>query len=121
MSQPAQHHRIDYIEFTTSDVAQSKQFYERAFGWAFQEWGPDYVSFEKSSAGIDGGFRAGDRRHNPSASEPLVVLYSKDLKATEAAIVRAGGEIVVAAFEFPGGKRFHFSDGTGNVLAVWSE
>ena len=26
-----------------------------------------------------------------------------------------------ATFEFPGGRRFHFSDGAGNVLAVWSE
>jgi hypothetical protein len=49
------------------------------------------------------------------------VLYSKDLKTTEAAILAAGGAIVVPTFEFPGGRRFHFSDGLGNVLAVWSE
>jgi predicted enzyme related to lactoylglutathione lyase len=49
------------------------------------------------------------------------VLYSADLKATEAAVVAAGGSIVVPTFAFPGGRRFHFSDGVGNVLAVWSE
>jgi hypothetical protein len=49
------------------------------------------------------------------------VLYSGDLKATEDAIVAAGGRMVVPAFEFPGGRRFHFSEGLGNVLAVWSE
>jgi uncharacterized protein len=49
------------------------------------------------------------------------VLYSADLHATEAAIKAAGGEIVVPTFDFPGGKRFHFADGIGNVLAVWSE
>jgi predicted enzyme related to lactoylglutathione lyase len=43
------------------------------------------------------------------------------LKATEAAIIEAGGRVVVPTFEFPGGRRFHFSDGAGNVLAVWSE
>ena len=57
----------------------------------------------------------------PGTSAPLVVLYSANLKATEEAIVKAGGTIVVPPFEFPGGKRFHFSDGAGNVLAVWSE
>jgi len=35
--------------------------------------------------------------------------------------VAAGGRITVPAFEFPGGRRFHFSDGAGNELAVWSE
>jgi len=52
---------------------------------------------------------------------PLIVLYSTDLKATEDAVAAAGGTIVVPTFEFPGGRRFHFSDGCGNVPAVWSE
>jgi uncharacterized protein len=121
MSQTAQHHGINYVEFTTRDVGQSKHFYGSVFGWKFQEWGPDYISFDKTSAGIDGGFRAGDGQEATPASAPLIVLYSKDLKATEAAVLQAGGEIVVATFEFPGGRRFHFSDGGGNVLAVWSE
>jgi predicted enzyme related to lactoylglutathione lyase len=50
-----------------------------------------------------------------------VVLYSANLKATEAAILATGGIIVLPTFEFPGGRRFHFSDGAGNVLGVWSE
>ena len=54
-------------------------------------------------------------------SAPLAVLYSENLNATEEAIVAAGGIIVVPIFEFPGGHRFHFSDGIGNMLAVWSE
>jgi len=33
----------------------------------------------------------------------------------------AGGSIVVPTFEFPGGRRFHFSDGLGNILGVWSK
>ncbi len=57
----------------------------------------------------------------PTAGGPLVVLYSADLQATEDAIVAAGGTITVPVFAFPGGRRFHFSDGAGNVLAVWSE
>jgi len=49
------------------------------------------------------------------------VLYSRHLEATEAAIVAAGGSISVPVFTFPGGRRFHFNDGCGNTLAVWSE
>jgi uncharacterized protein len=122
MSEPAQHHGINYIEFTTSDVGKSRSFYEKVFGWNFQSWGPDYISFDKASAGIDGGFRRGDPGQSATPnSAPLIVLYSQDLKKTETAVLQAGGEIVVATYEFPGGRRFHFSDGAGNVLAVWSE
>lgn len=122
MTQPAQHHGINYIEFTTTDIEKSQSFYEKAFGWNFQSYGPDYIAFDKTSAGIDGGFRRGEPgQSTPSNSAPLVVLYSQDLKKTAAAVLAAGGEIVVATFAFPGGRRFHFSDGAGNVLAVWSE
>lgn len=39
----------------------------------------------------------------------------------EAAVRGAGGTIVRPAFSFPGGRRFHFADPSGNVLAVWSD
>jgi predicted enzyme related to lactoylglutathione lyase len=121
MSTAAQHHGINYIEFTTTDIALTKAFYEKVFSWNFQDFGPDYVSFDKISAGIDGGFRKGDPRQTHNDTEPLVVIYSADLAATERIVLAAGGTITVPPFEFPGGRRFHFSDGQGNVLAVWSE
>jgi uncharacterized protein len=121
MSNSAQHHKITYIEFTTTGIEQTKRFYSAVFGWSFQDWGPDYISFSAEAAGIAGGFSKGDASQHPAKSAPLIVLYSADLNATETAIVAAGGNIVVPTFEFPGGRRFHFSDGLGNVLAVWSE
>jgi uncharacterized protein len=121
MSLAENHHKIHYIEFAASDMARAKQFYATAFGWTFQDWGPDYASFDVASAGIAGGFRLSKPEETSGSAAPLIVLYSKDLKTTEAAIAAAGGAIVVPTVEFPGGRRFHFSDGVGNVLAVWSE
>jgi uncharacterized protein len=121
MSQPPRHHTINYIEFAAEDVARARQFYSTVFGWSFIDYGPDYASFSAPEAGIDGGFRKSTPGEPSGSAAPLVVLYSSDLKATEAAITAAGGSIVVPTFEFPGGRRFHFSDGVGNVLAVWSE
>ena len=121
MSLAGNHHKIHYVEFAASDMARAKQFYATVFGWTFQDWGPEYASFDAASGGIAGGFRLSKREETSGSAAPLIVLYSKDLKATEAAIVAAGGVIVVPTFEFPGGRRFHFSDGVGNVLAVWSE
>jgi predicted enzyme related to lactoylglutathione lyase len=121
MGEPAQHHSINYIEFSTPDIERTKSFYSRVFGWEFQDWGPDYQGLCRESAGIDGAFRKRTENSNPGTEAPLIVLYSRDLKATEAAVIAAGGSIVVPTVEFPGGRRFHFSDGAGNVLAVWSE
>jgi predicted enzyme related to lactoylglutathione lyase len=51
----------------------------------------------------------------------LLVIYSTDLDAAQQRIKAAGGRIVKDTFSFPGGRRFHFSDPSGNELAVWSE
>jgi hypothetical protein len=117
MSTADHNHHIHYIEFVTPDVAAAKQFYTTAFGWQFEDYGPEYASFSRTSAGIDGGFMQGA----PGAGGPLVVLYSTNLGAAEKAVLAAGGTITVPTFPFPGGRRFHFSDGAGNTLAVWSE
>ena len=116
-SKSNQNHKINYIEFVSTDIQRSKRFYGAVFGWSFEEWGPDYISFSVAGAGIDGGFRSGES----TAGSPLIVLYATDLAATEQAIVAEGGTITVPVFNFPGGRRFHFADGAGNILAVWSE
>jgi predicted enzyme related to lactoylglutathione lyase len=36
-------------------------------------------------------------------------------------IVENGGKISKDIYEFPGGKRFYFTDPDGNELAVWSD
>ena len=119
MAKNALHHKINYIEFTTPDIEATKKFYSTVFGWNFKDWGPDYIDAAAENTGIALGFARGEAVQSKSA--PLAVLYSSDLKATQEAIVAAGGAIVVPTFEFPGGRRFHFSDGAGNILAVWSE
>jgi len=57
---------------------------------------------------------------NVATGGPLVVRFSRDLDATLAAVRAAGGEVSKKPFTFPGGRRFHFRDPTGNELAVWS-
>jgi predicted enzyme related to lactoylglutathione lyase len=121
MSPARNHHTINYIEFAATDITEAKKFYSAVFGWRFTDYGPDYSSFSAGTAGLDGGFFRADPHDAPAKTTPLVVIYSSDLAATEAAITAAGGAIELPTFEFPGGRRFHFSDGAGNVLAVWSE
>jgi predicted enzyme related to lactoylglutathione lyase len=51
----------------------------------------------------------------------LVVLYAANLEDIEAQIREYGGRIARETFEFPGGRRFHFVDPSGNELAVWTD
>ena len=110
------HHTIDYIEFTVRDLAVAKRFYTAAFGWAFNDYGPDYAGIQGRGGEVGGLRRADEVR----PGGPLVVLYSDDLAASVAAVKKAGGKIVTPPFEFPGGRRFHFTDPSGNELAVWT-
>jgi len=113
-----QHHTINYIEFSVTDMAEAKRFYTEAFGWSFNDYGPDYAGIRKDDGGEVGGLRL---MEEVTRGGPLVILYSNDLEATLESVRKAGGEIVVEPFEFPGGRRFHFTDPSGNELAVWSE
>jgi len=108
--------RIDYIELPTTDIEAAKAFYTVVFGWKTQDWGPDYSSFEDGR--LTGGFR---KEADVARGGPLVVLYAVDLEAVEAAVRSLGGTIVKGIFSFPGGRRFHFTDPSGNELAVWSD
>lgn len=108
--------KIDYVEFPGGDLTPLKRFYEQAFGWRFTDYGPAYAAFE--AAAVDGGFNADAA---DQAGAPLVILYAHDLEAMEAKVRAAGGTVTRPIYSFPGGRRFHFHDPSGNELAVWSE
>ena len=108
--------KIDYVEFPGADLAEIRRFYGEAFGWAFQDYGPSYIAFV--GEGTDGGFASNAEAESPKA--PLVILYADDLEAMEARVRGAGGVITRAIFAFPGGRRFHFRDPSGNELGVWT-
>ena len=110
------HHAIDYIEISERDLAAAKRFYAAAFGWEFNDYGPSYSGIRGAERELGGLAQAADVKNGG----PLVVLYSRDLDATLAAVRAAGGKIAKPPFAFPGGRRFHFSDPSGNELAVWS-
>ena len=108
--------KIDYIELPGGDLPATKGFYEQAFGWSFVDYGPEYAAFD--NAGVDGGFNADAA---DQAKAPLVILFSTDLEASLAKVVAAGGKVSRPIFSFPGGRRFHFRDPSGNELAVFCE
>ena len=102
----------DYLEMKAGDLPASKVFYEKAFGFAFTDYGPDYAAVEGGP--VDIGLAAG---HEPVA--PMPAMRSDDLEASLALVKAAGGEIVKEIFAFPGGRRFECLDPSGNRLAIY--
>ncbi|MDN4480718.1 VOC family protein [Demequina muriae] len=114
---PHTHHAPDYVEIPATDLDASERFYEAAFGWRMVPYGPGYR-----------GIVAADGRECGGLSEVgvvqpggvLVVLFSRDLEASLGSVRAAGGSITREPFDFPGGRRFHFTDPSGLELAVWA-
>ncbi|MEP4648740.1 MAG: VOC family protein, partial [Ilumatobacter sp.] len=53
-----------------------------------------------------------------SSIGPLLLFQSHELDDALASVTAGGGRIVTQPFDYPGGRRFHFSDPSGNVLGV---
>ena len=114
-----QHEKINYVEFPAAHLDKTKEFFTKAFGWSFEDFGPDYAAF--SDQGLDGGFYRSDLRSRAEQGGALIVFYSKDLESTQKKIIAAGGRINKPIFSFPGGRRFHFMEPSGNEFSVWSD
>ncbi len=113
------HETINYVEYPARDIEASKRFFEAAFGWSFVDYGPDYAAF--ADEGLDGGFYRSELKAETARGSALIVFYSEALEATLAKVESAGGAIVKPIFAFPGGRRFHFTEPSGNEFAVWSD
>ena len=104
--------RLNYVELPVGAIGPARHFYEQAFGWTLQEFGPTYAA--SLTGDTDIGLQADT---GEATGAPLPVIDVPDLEAAQAAVERAGGRVVRPAFGFPGGRRFHFADPAGNELA----
>ena len=77
-------------------------------------YGDDYADTDGS------GVYSGINAENPTPT-PLVIVYVMNLQQAYSKVKAAGGSITKEIFDFPGGKRFHFTDSSGNQLAIWSD
>jgi hypothetical protein len=113
------HEKINYVEFPSKDIPATKTFFEEAFGWSFVDYGPEYTAF--SNEGVDGGFFKSEQQSLTSNGAALIIFYSDDLESTQAKVENSGGTIIRPIFSFPGGRRFHFTEPSGNEFAAWSD
>jgi len=105
--------RLNYVELPVRDLPKTRSFYEQAFGWEMAEFAPTYAATVTGDTDI--GLQA-DTAEAPQA--PLAVIEVENLETALNAVEAAGGVITRPIFAFPGGRRFHFRDPSGNELAA---
>jgi uncharacterized protein len=114
---------VAHIELATNDLAASRRFYERVFGWRFEE-APGlekYVMFSTPN-GQGGGFDAGPRSSGPSTTGPILHVEVVDIDTTLAQIGEMGGKTLVPKTKISD-EHGHFAlllDNVGNRFGLWS-
>lgn len=105
--------QFSYLELPTEDVGTLKSFYGSVFGWTHQDWGDDYVTVHGS--GLEVGYNGSNEAKSKA---PLAMVETDEIEAVLEQVKAAGGTITQPLFQYPGGRRFHFTDPAGNELAV---
>ena len=78
------HHVIDYVEINVHDLTAARTFYESAFGWAFNDYGPTYAGIRTAEgSGEVGGLTTNG---TPGPGGALLLIVSEDLDASVAAV-----------------------------------
>ena len=89
-----------WVDLFTSDPDKSRAFYGPLFGWKAEEAGEEYggyINFHKDGLPVAGCFRNDGQSGSPDLWS--VYLATDDARATVAAAVANGGQVVVPATE----------------------
>jgi predicted enzyme related to lactoylglutathione lyase len=84
----------------TSDPERSQEFYGQLFGWTAEQAGEEYggyINYSKDGVPVAGGMKNDGQSGSPDGWS--VYLATDDAKATVAAAVANGGQVVVPAME----------------------
>ena len=111
---------LDYIELAVDDIEQAKDFYSKAMGWTFNDYGSDYAGLQDPrNPGHEFGGLNADMKSPRGGGGVMALARTDDAERELAAVRAAGGRVVLDLYEYPGGRRFTFADPWGNILGVY--
>lgn len=112
---------IAHFAIHADDCLRAKAFYENAFGWTFEPWGPpNFWRIQTSPGAVHGALQ---ERRAPVTGEGVIgyecSIAVEDVEATKAAVEAHGGEVTMGPFEIEGvGTLIMFKDTEGNVVGA---
>lgn len=115
-------HTITHIEIPAPDLNKAIAFYSKLFNWQIQILPPgDYAFFRIGTTQSGGGFDTGLKPAEEKCG-PQLTIDVDDISTKLEEIQNAGGKIILAKTEIPGGHGFYacFRDPNGNYLQLHS-
>jgi uncharacterized protein len=115
---------VKHFSINADDVPRARRFYEKAFGWKFEPWGPPNFYLIKTGTdeepGLEGALQG---RREIVAGKPMYgfecTLGVASIDETLAAVEANGGKIVMPKFHIPTvGTLIFFEDTEGNVVGA---
>ena len=115
---------VKHFSINADDVPRARRFYEKAFGWKFEPWGPPNFYLIKTGTdeepGLEGALQG---RREIVAGKPMFgfecTLGVASINETLTAVEANGGKIVMPKFHIPTvGTLIFFEDTEGNVVGA---
>jgi predicted enzyme related to lactoylglutathione lyase len=113
--------KLCHFAINADDVQRARRFYETAFDWTFDPWGPpNFYQVKNAGPGLLGALQ--ERRELVPGVRMAgyeATLGVEDLKATIAAIEAGGGRIIMRPYRIDGvGELIYFEDTEGNLVGA---
>lgn len=115
------HGDLTHLEIPADDPDRARDFYQRLFGWSFQEM-PGYAGYHLFTTPVgEEGMGGAIGKRGESAPEKLrPYVWVDSIDATLPLVEGAGGTVVEAKAEVPGqGWYAVLADTEGNEIALW--
>lgn len=114
---------LSHFAINADDVPASRAFYEAVFGWTFSAWGPpgffQIATGTDAEPGVRGALQQRRDLVEGGTHSPECTFAVDDVDATAAAVVAAGGTIVMERFTISGvGHLIFFTDPAGNAVGA---
>lgn len=115
---------LTHFAINADDIDEARQFYESVMGWTFSAWGPPgffkIATGTPESPGVPGALQS---RRELVPGKPTIGLECTfavdDVDATAAAVLRAGGTLLMERFTIAGvGHLIFFADPAGNAVGA---
>jgi uncharacterized protein len=113
--------RVSHFEITADDPNRAAEFYRKAFGWEFNDWGGPFkyllaTTGPKDQVGIDGAIM--DRQDYKQAVINTISVTTWEEGARS--VSEAGGKVLMEKTPVPGQGYFAYCrDTEGNVFGIF--
>jgi predicted enzyme related to lactoylglutathione lyase len=110
--------KVVHFEIPIDDGDRAVAFYEQAFGWSLQKFGP--VEYWTTTAGDGEGIGGALTMRTDDAPSLMFYVDVEDVDVALAAVERAGGRRLTERMPIPGvGWSAFFADSEGNRVGIF--